>query len=74
MMVVTSPMGDHAPPQLAAITMSPAYSSWSLRLSTSLRNSMIITMVVVILSRTALNTKAVTRSIHISFPLLRVLM
>ena len=58
--VVTSPIGDQAPPALAAITMMAANSSRSSRWSSSLRVSEIITMVVVRLSRTALRKK-VTR-------------
>ena len=53
MMVVTSPMGEKAPPELAAITTKAAYirrSFWSL---TSLRRIIIITIDVVRLSRMA---------------------
>jgi len=55
--VVTSPIGDQAPPELAEITMMPARNSRSWCLSSSLRSNDTITMVVVRLSRIALSTK-----------------
>ena len=51
--VVTSPMTVQAPPALAATTTMPIYKSRSSRSATSLRNTEIITMVVVKLSKTA---------------------
>ena len=70
MMVVMSPIGDHAPPLLAAMTITPANihrSFWS----ASMRRSIItIIMVLVILSR-MLDMKNVTNaSTHISDRLL----
>src|SRR5690606_16441837 len=60
--VVTSPIGDQAPPALAATTMSPAKNRRVSRLATSFRVSDTITMVVVRLSRIA-DRKNVTQQI-----------
>ena len=51
--VVTSPIGDQAPPLLAAITITPAKSQRSSCSDNNRRISIIITIVVVILSSTA---------------------
>ncbi len=74
MMVVTSPMGLHAPPLLAATTITPANnhrSFWSLS-----KRRVIITMmmVVVMLSSTALMMNESEASIHMSCFLLPALM
>ena len=53
MMVVTSPMGEKAPPELAAMITREAYLMRSLWSLTSLRNIIIITMLVVRLSSMA---------------------
>ena len=53
MMVVTSPMGDHAPPLLADIIITPAYFHRSRLLLIKRRNIITIIIVVVILSRMA---------------------
>jgi hypothetical protein len=66
MVVVTSPIGDQAPPELAAMTMMPAKNRRSSCLASSLRISEIITMVVVRLSRTALRKKVTKPTSHIS--------
>src|SRR5690606_33119116 len=52
-MVVTSPMGDHAPPELAAIIIKLAKNQRSIFLSINLRRMATITIVVVRLSNTA---------------------
>jgi hypothetical protein len=52
--VVTSPMGDHTPPEFAAMTTMPANISRSSCLWSNLRIKDTITMVVVKLSRIAL--------------------
>ena len=64
MVVVTSPMGDHAPPAFAAITIIPAKNNLSSRLSRSLRTKEIITIVVVKLSKIELRKKATQQIIH----------
>ena len=53
MIVVTSPIGENAPPELAAIITSDAYIRRSCLSATSLRRIMIITILVVRLSRIA---------------------
>lgn len=53
MMVVTSPIGEKAPPALAAIIIMPPKIIRSLASATSLRSTIIITMLVVRLSRMA---------------------
>ncbi|OPZ10761.1 MAG: hypothetical protein BWZ07_02458 [Alphaproteobacteria bacterium ADurb.BinA280] len=65
MVVVTSPMGDQAPPEFAATTMMPAKNSRSSCLASSLRISEIMTMVVVRLSRMALRKKVTKPTSHI---------
>ncbi len=52
-MVVTSPIGDHAPPELAARMIIPAKNHLSSLSSISFRSRATITMVVVRLSKTA---------------------
>ena len=64
MVVVTSPIGDHAPPELAAMTMSPANSKRSSRLSSSFFSNDTITMVVVRLSKIALRKKVTPLTSH----------
>ena len=64
--VVTSPIGDQAPPELAAMTMMPAKNRRSSCLASSLRISEIITMVVVRLSSIALRKKVTKPTSHIS--------
>ena len=65
MMVVTSPIGEKAPPLLAAITITLAKSHLSF-LSLSKRRSIItMIMVVVMLSSTALMKNAKMLSVHI---------
>ena len=53
MIVVTSPMGENAPPELAAMITSEAYIRRSCLSATSLRRIIIITILVVRLSRMA---------------------
>ena len=53
MMVVTSPMGEKAPPELAAMMTREAYTMRSLWSLTNLRRIIIITIDVVMLSRMA---------------------
>ena len=70
MMVVTSPIGEKAPPALAAMITIEAYqmrSRWSL---TSLRSIIIITMEVVRLSSTAERISVMKPIFHSSAPLL----
>ena len=62
--VVTSPIGDHAPPALAAITITETNSRRSSPRSSSFRISDTITMLVVRLSRTALNKNVTQDTIH----------
>jgi len=64
--VVTSPIGDQAPPALAAMTMLPAKKRRSSCLSSSFFISEIITIVVVRLSSTELRKKVVEPTSHIS--------
>ena len=72
MMVVTSPMGDHAPPALAATITILAKNQRSWRSPMSLRSSATITMEVVRLSKTADMKKARMEMTHSSFTLLVV--
>ena len=72
MMVVTSPMGDHAPPLLAAMTITLAKIHRSFLLAISRRSSMTMMIVVVMLSRAADMKKVMIASSHISLRLLRV--
>ena len=51
--VVTSPIGDHEPPALQAITLIHAYLTRSVVLGTSLRNTAITTIAAAKLSRKA---------------------
>ena len=62
--VVTSPMGDHAPPALAAITMIPAKNQRSSLRPNIFRLTAIITIVVVRLSSTALRKNVTKPIIH----------
>ena len=73
MMVVTSPIGENAPPELAAITTRAAYIMRSLWSLTSLRRIMIITIDVVRLSRMAERIKVMNAMRHRSALLLLVL-
>ena len=70
--VVTSPIGDQAPPALAAMTTMPAKSQRVCRSSMSLRNSDTMTMDVVKLSSRAEKKKVKTHTIHSIFTLFRV--
>ena len=72
MMVVTSPMGDQAPPVLAAMTTILAYIQRSRCSLMSLRSSMTMTMVVVRLSSTADRKNAMMQIIHNSLRFWRV--
>ena len=72
MMVVTSPIGENAPPELAAMMTSEAYMTRSLRSLTSLRNIIIITIEVVRLSRMALRIKVMMAIRHSNERLLLV--
>ncbi|MNE40620.1 hypothetical protein D3C80_1346520 [compost metagenome] len=74
MVVVTSPIGDQAPPALAAITTTPTYIQRSGRPRTSLRSSETMTMVVVRLSSTAERKKVMKPTIHSRCTRLRVWM
>ena len=74
MMVVTSPMGDHVPPLLAAMTMMLAKSQRSLRLAMMRRSSITMMMVVVMLSSTADMKKVMMASSQSSLCLLWVVM
>ena len=73
MVVVTSPIGDHAPPAFAASTTTPAIISRSPRSLRTLRSSEIITIVVVRLSRTALRKNVTKPMIQTSDPTVRAL-
>src|SRR5690349_16608629 len=68
--VVTSPMGDHAPPALAAITIMPAKNSLSWGSFMIFRRRDTITMVVVRLSSIADKKKVTMEMIHNRFRLL----
>ena len=72
MMVVTSPMGENAPPELAAMTTSEAYMMRSLWSLTSLRRIIIITMLVVRLSSMAERKNVMKAIRHSSVRLLLV--
>ena len=63
-MVVTSPMGDHAPPAFAEIITIQAYLSRSLRSGTNLRNTAINTIAAARLSRKAENIKVEKQIYH----------
>ncbi len=64
MVVVTSPMGDQAPPALAAIIIIPAYHKRSCLTFINLRNRVISTMVAVRLSITDERKNAKMAIIH----------
>ena len=72
MMVVTSPMGDHAPPLLAAIMIIPEKIHLSDGLSTNFLKIMTMIIVVVILSKTADMKKAIPAKSHSNVSFLRV--
>ena len=72
MMVVTSPMGEKAPPELAAMMTSEAYMMRSLWSLTSFRKIIIITMLVVRLSRMAERMNVMKAMRHSSVRLLLV--
>ena len=74
MMVVTSPMGDQAPPLLAAMTITLAKTQRSLLSSISRRMTMIMMIVVVMLSSAADMKKVIRESSHSSLRLRRVVM
>ena len=74
MVVVTSPIGDQAPPALAAITMIEAKTSFSLLSFTNFAISEINTIVVVRLSNTAERKNANIAMIANNLNLLVVLM
>ncbi len=73
-MVVTSPIGENAPPLLAAIMTKAAYKTRSLCCDTNLRKIMIITMLVVMLSRMAERMKVMNAMRQSSARLLLVCM
>ena len=64
MMVVTSPIGENAPPALAAMTIRQANLHLSVLSATILRSNMTMTMVVVRLSNTADMKYVMKESIH----------
>ncbi len=68
-MVVTSPIGDQAPPALAAMIIIPANNQRSALSFISFRITAAITMEVVRLSKAAEKKKVVKAKIHISFTL-----
>src|SRR5690606_12259629 len=72
MVVVTSPMGDHAPPALAAIIMIPAYQILTSRSKIIFWRMEIKTMVAVRLSIMAESMKAKKEKIQSNFFLLLV--
>ena len=74
MVVVTSPMGDQAPPALAAMMMMPAKNKRSSRLSSSFFINDTITMVVVRLSKMALRKNVTKPTNHIRLESFVVLM
>ena len=67
MMVVTSPIGDHAPPELAARITIPAKNQRSFLSPISLRSRATITIEVVMLSRMADMKKARIQMTHSNF-------
>ena len=71
MIVVISPMGDQAPPALAAMIIMLAYNQRSLGSLTNLRNNNTITIEVVRLSRIADMKNVTNERIHKSFFLSR---
>src|SRR5690554_6814609 len=72
MVVVTSPIGDHAPPALAAIITIPEKNQRSFLSPISFLNSEIITIDVVRLSKAAEKKKVNRQIIQSSFTLLVV--
>ena len=64
MMVVTSPIGENAPPALAAMMIMQANFHLSAFSATNLRSNMTMTMVVVRLSNTADMKKVMMDNIH----------
>src|SRR5688572_25563849 len=64
MVVVTSPMGDHAPPALAAMTIIPAKNKRMSLLGTNFRTRETITMAVVRLSKRAERKKVTQQITH----------
>ena len=74
MMVVTSPMGENAPPELAAIITIEAKIMRSLLSRMSLRSTIIITMDVVRLSSMAERKNVMKAMRHSSLRLPRVFM
>ena len=64
MVVVTSPIGDHAPPALAAITINPAYHSLSDLFATNFCRIEISTIVAVKLSIIADKPNAKIENTH----------
>ncbi len=74
MMVVTSPIGDHAPPALAARMIMPPKNQRSFWSVINLRSKAIITIAVVRLSSRADSRKVRNESAHSSLTLLLVLM
>ena len=72
--VVMSPIGDQAPPALAAIIIKPAYHSFKLLSFTNFCNNVISTIVAVKLSIIAERMKAKNPKIHKILTLLLVLM
>src|SRR3990170_983075 len=71
--VVTSPIGDQAPPALAAMIINPTKNNLISRLGMSFRIKDTITMVVVRLSKTADRKKVIQQTIHNNFLGSRVL-
>ena len=71
--VVMSPIGDHAPPALAAIIIKPAYHNFKDLTLTSFCKRVISTIVAVRLSIIAERTKASNPKIHKILTLLLVL-
>ncbi len=65
MVVVTSPIGDHAPPALAAITTMPAKNKRIFLLGTSFRSRETITIEVVRLSNNADRKNVTQQTTHI---------
>ena len=72
MVVVTSPIGDQAPPALAAMTTILVYHNLSSLFLINFRSKVTITMVVVRLSMIADRIKAIPQTIQSNFFLLLV--
>ena len=73
MVVVMSPMGDHAPPALAEMITIPAYSQRVSLSAMSFLKRETMTIDVVRLSKTAEKKKVSSAKIHIKMTLLLVL-